>query len=54
MVQILLDHGADDHGADVNAGIGRTALYVALAGGHEKVVQILLDNGPEPESEPII
>ena len=47
-MQLLLDKGAD-----VNAEGGEfgNALAAASSRGHEKVVQLLLDNGAVPEKE---
>jgi ankyrin repeat protein len=43
VVRLLLDSKAN---ADAEGGDYDNALYVALAEGHTKIVQLLFDNGP--------
>ena len=48
MVQLLLDTGADVNARSITYG---NALAAASSRGHEKVVQLLLDNGAVPKNE---
>ena len=48
MVHLLLDYCADVNGAN---SLGRTALSLAAAGGHEEVVQLLLQAGAQVKGQ---
>jgi ankyrin repeat protein len=54
VVQLLLEKGAEvENGAEVNAqdGLYGNALQAASAGGHEKVVQLLLEGGAKVNAQ---